>query len=362
VAAALARLGGRVYYRHGLVLAEEPFMDLRWITTAALAALAGCADRQDAERTADVDGSTPGAYTAPRTPWGDPDLRGMWPIDRLNGTPVQRPEAFGERRFLTDEEYAERVERLRGLNARYDQEIANNKMGIGHWAEMGEPNRLTSLIMEPANGRLPPLTAEGERRSATMTSSWSNIPFDRVADFNPLDRCITRGLPASMFPFMYNSGIEIMQSPGYVVIRLEIVHETRIVPLDGRPALDPAIRQWLGESRGRWEGTTLVIETTNFNGESPMLIVGPGAKPIPTSEQLRIVERLTRTAQDTIDYQLYVEDPVTLTAPWRAAFPLILDPAYRFFEYACHEDNSAIRNYIEASRYERAQQAAGAPR
>ena len=103
-------------------------------------------------------------------------------------------------------------------------------MGIGHWAEMGEPNRLTSLIMEPANGRVPPLTAEGERRSATMTSSWSDIPFDKVADFNALDRCITRGMPASMFPFMYNSGIEIMQAPGYVVIRLELVHETRIVP------------------------------------------------------------------------------------------------------------------------------------
>src|SRR6478609_6519080 len=118
-----------------------------------------------------------GAYAAPRTPWGDPDLQGMWPIDKLNGTPVQRPETFGDRRYLTDEEYAERVERLRSLNARYDDEIASNKMGNGHWAEMGRPNRLTSLIMEPANGRLPPLTAEGERRSATMTSSWSSIPF-----------------------------------------------------------------------------------------------------------------------------------------------------------------------------------------
>jgi hypothetical protein len=162
---------------------------------------------------------TSDGYAVPRTTWGDPDLQGMWPIDRLNGTPVQRPESFGERRLLTEEEYAERVERLRGLNARYDEEIATNKMGIGHWAEMGEPNRLTSLIVEPANGRVPPLTVEGERRSATMTSSWSAIPFDKVSDFNALDRCITRGLPASMFPFMYNSGIEIMQAPGYVVIQ-----------------------------------------------------------------------------------------------------------------------------------------------
>ena len=315
------------------------------------AALAGCG-REPAAGTAPA----AGAYAAPRTPWGDPDLQGMWPIDKLNGTPVQRSESFGDRRYLTDEEYAERVERLRGLNARYDDEIANNKMGSGHWAEMGRPNRLTSLIMEPANGRLPPLTAEGERRSATMTSSWSNIPFDKVSDFNALDRCITRGMPASMFPFMYNSGIEIMQAPGYVVIRLELVHETRVVPVDGRAPLSPDIAQWLGESRGRFEGETLVIETTNFNGESPMLIVGPGGTPIPTSRGLRIVERLTRTANDTIEYEIAVEDAEVLVAPWKAAFPLQRDDGYRMFEYACHEDNSAIRNFIETSRFERRQQ------
>jgi hypothetical protein len=219
---------------------------------------------------------------------------------------------------------------------------------------MGQPNRLTSLVVEPANGRLPPLTAEGERKSATMTSSWSAIPFDKVSDFNALDRCITRGMPASMFPFMYNSGIEIVQSPGYVVIRLELIHETRIIPVDGRPPLASEVRQWLGESRGHWEGETLVVETTNFNGESPMLIVGPGAKPIPTSTSLRITERLTRVAADTIDYELAVEDPVSLTRPWKAAFPWKLDPQYRFFEYGCHEDNTAVRNFIVTSRYERA--------
>ena len=302
-----------------------------------------------------------GGYAAPRTPWGDPDLQGMWPIDKLNGTPVQRPPELGDRRYLTDEEYAARVERLRGLNARYDEEIASNKMGIGHWAEMGQPNRLTSLIVEPTNGRLPALTAEGERLSATMTSSWSNIPFDKVSDFNALDRCITRGMPASMFPFMYNSGIEIMQAPGYVVIRLELVHETRVVPVDGRAPLAPEIVQWLGESRGRFEGDTLVIETTNFNGETPMLIVGPGGKPIPTSFEMRIVERLTRTADDTIDYEIAVEDTHVLTEPWKAAFPLQRDAAYRMFEYACHEDNSAIRNFIETSRFERRSGARAAP-
>ena len=189
------------------------------IGIAIVASLAACTGTDDAGEPVAVGasaatGAQATAWTPPRTPWGEPDLSGMWPIDKLNGTPVQRPATFGDRRELTDEELAERTERLRGLNARYDEEIANNKMGIGHWAEMGQPNRLTSLIVEPANGRVPPLTAAGEAKSATMTSSWSSIPFDRVSDFNPLDRCITRGLPASMFPFMYNSGIEIMQSPG----------------------------------------------------------------------------------------------------------------------------------------------------
>ncbi len=324
-------------------------MPLRKIYPALLAAtvLAGCS-AEESPPAASAD-----AYVVPRTAWDDPDLQGMWPIDKLNGTPVQRPEAFGERRYLTDAEYAERVDRLQGLNARYDQEVASRKMGIGHWAEMGQPNRLTSLIAEPANGRVPPLTAEGERRAATMTSSWSNIPFDEVSDFNPLDRCITRGLPASMFPFMYNSGIEIMQAPGYVVIRLELIHETRVVPLDGRAPLAPQIAQWLGSSRGRFDGDTLVIETGNFNGESPMLIVGPGGKPIPTSTQLHIVERLTRVGPDSLDYEIAVEDPVVLTRPWKAAFPIPRDDHYRFFEYACHEDNSAVRNFITASRFER---------
>jgi hypothetical protein len=328
------------------------------VTGAVLATALGlvaCGDRQAAPESA-AGGSAPAAGTHPRTPWGDPDLQGMWPLDYINGTPLQRPEAFGERRFLTDEEYAERAERLGGLNARYDQEIGTNKIGMGHWAEMGEPNRLTSLVVEPGNGRLPPLTEEGERISATMRSSWTEPPvFDSLADFNALDRCITRGLPASMFPFMYNSGIQILQAPGYVVIRLEIVHETRVIPLDGRPPLSSAVTQWLGDSRGHREGDTLVIETTNFNGDSPMIIVGPGSKPIPTSESLRIVERLTRTGEDALEYEISVEDPVTIAGSWKAAFPWHRDQDYEFFEYACHEDNHTIRDFITTSRYERAQ-------
>ena len=158
-----------------------------------------------------------------------------------------------------------------------------------------------------------------------------------------------------MFPFMYNSGIEILQAPGYVVIRLELIHETRIVPLDGRPRLSAGIRHWLGEPRGRWEGQTLVVETTNFNGRSPMMIVGPGGNPIPTSESLRVVERFTRVDADTIDYELAVDDPVVLTRPWKAAFPWRRNPGYYLYEYGCHEGNQAIFNALRNSRYLEAQ-------
>jgi hypothetical protein len=280
-------------------------------------------------------------WTHPRTPWGDPDLTGRWPITDLNGTPVQRPANLGERRLLTDDEYAQRVKQIESTRERT----------AGAWAEIGQPNRLTSLVVEPSSGRLPPLTAEGRRRAAVMTSSWSDMLFDRVDQFNALDRCITRGLPASMFPFMYNSGMEIVQAPGVVVLRLEMIHGTRIIPVDGRAPLSPALRHWMGESRGRWEGTTLVVETTNFNGRSPMMIVGPGGNSIPTSESLRIVERFTRATSDRLDYELSVEDPVVLAEPWKAAFPWTRDPGYYIFEYGCHEGNQAIVNALRNSRY-----------
>lgn len=315
---------------------------------AALSAVLASAALQTA--TAQQASSADPSWTSPLTPWGEPDLRGMWPIDHINQTPVQRPERYGAARYISDEEYAERVERLAEMAARYEQENASDRIGAGHWVESGDPNRLTSLIFAPANGRVPPLTEAGRAESATMTSSWDDIAFDRIDDFNALERCITRGLPASMFPFMYNSGIEIVQAPGYVAIRLELIHETRIIPTDGRPALAPEIKQWLGESRGLWDGNTLVVETTNFNGESPMLIVGPGGTKIPTSDALRTVERLTRVGPDTIDYEIRVEDPEVLTAPWTAGFPWQRDSEYRFFEYACHEDNEQLRYIIESSR------------
>jgi hypothetical protein len=152
-----------------------------------------------------------------------------------------------------------------------------------------------------------------------------------------------------MIPFPYNNGVRIFQSPGYVVIQLEIVHETRIIPLDGRPPPPSSMKTWLGASRGHFEGNTLVIDTTNFNGESPMTIVSSRATSVPTSPSLRMVERLTPTGPDTIQYEARVEDPDVLTAPWRMSFPWTRNDMYQFFEYACHEGNTVVANYIRAT-------------
>ena len=298
------------------------------------------------------------AWVQPKTPWGDPDIQGMWPVTHLNGTPLQRDPKYGTQRYLTEKEFAERNAALKKRGGLYNEEIETNKIGLGHWAEFGEAQRMTSLIIDPPNGRLPPLTAKGEAESKTMRSSWSDIVFDGLEDFNVLDRCITRGLPASMFPFMYNSGIQIFQSPGYVAIRLEIIHETRIIPVDGRAHLPGEVREWLGNSVGHWEGNTLVVETTNFTGEVPMTIVGPRSKPIPTSKQLKVVERFTRTGEKTMDYQVTVTDPVVMKGSWTAYEPWQRDPTYRIYEYACHEGNETIRDYITAFRAEAAKKKA----
>ncbi len=313
---------------------------------ALLAALPGAAQEE--------------GWVHPRTPWGDPDLRGMWPINHMTGVPLIRPEHFGTRNTLTDEEYRVREEQLRERNEGYDAEIQANRMGMGHWREAGQiPTRVASLIVDPPDGQFPELTELGKEISPTMGTSWFRDTWDRPEDFDVWDRCITRGLPASMFPMQYNNGIEIIQTPGYVVLRLEMVHEARIIPVDGTPPLDPAIRQWMGESRGRWEGNTLVVETTNFNGIPHMTNIGTTGSPrynTPTSEQLTLTERFTRISDEFLEYEITVNDPVMQTRPWTAAYTWRLNNDYVIFEYACHEGNEQLRNYIETSRYERAQQ------
>jgi hypothetical protein len=299
-------------------------------------------------------------WTPRKTPWGDPDLRGTWPLDTVGQTPFQRPAQYGTQAVLTDEQFAAAEKAAAKAAAGYDREEKAGKLGMAHWSERGQPSRQTSLIVEPANGRLPPMTDLGKQLAAGMKSSWSQKVFDDLSDFNSLDLCITRGLPASMTPFPYNNGVRIFQGPGYVAIQLEIVHETRIIPLDNRPALPTQMTTWLGSSRGHFEGNTLVIESTNFNGVAPMVIVGPTNQPVPTSRQLHITERLTPTGPDTLQYEARIEDPDVLTAPWKMSFPLTRNDGYKIYEYACHEGNEQVGNYIRATspRYAALRQAA----
>lgn len=302
-----------------------------------------------------------GAAAPKLTPWGEPDMRGTWPIDYLNGTPMQRTPEQGNRVFMTEAEYAERAKRIDALAQRYENEHSDDRLGQGHWVEMGEINRRTSLMVLPANGRMPEMTEEGKRRSAAMRSSWrKGQTFDRPEDFDSWDRCITRGMPASMMPMQYNNGIRIFQSPGLVAIQLEMIHETRLIPTDGSSArLPSAISNWMGESRGRWEnGNTLVVETANMRpGPSATNIVtsgSPAENDTPISTEATILERFTILGPDAISYEMTYTDPVVFTAPWGVQFDWKRADDYQFFEYACHEGNVQLRNYVNASRAERA--------
>ena len=294
-------------------------------------------------------------YVPPKTPWGEPDLQGMWPLNHLISTNLQRSANYGTRRFLTDEEFAAAQRSAQQSSERFQG-------GAIPTADARTASRLTSLISDPPDGRVPAFTPKGQELFEKLHGSYrprqenGRDIFDNINDFDTWDRCITRGMPVSMLTRNYNVGIRVMQSPGYVVILLEMAHEARVIPTDGRPNLDPAIKQYLGESRGHWESNTLVIETLNFNGKPAMTNSGvPGAPPLnPESENMRIVERLTRTGPESIDYKMTIEDPTVLVRPWTVEFPWQLDPKYDMYEYACHEGNTAVRNYIETNRYERA--------
>jgi len=307
----------------------------------------------------------PHTYKPKRTAWGDPDLRGTWPIDSLGGLPLQRTVEQGNRVFLNDEEYAVREKAMQRSREAAEKETKANKLGMGNWVEMTGAGRRTSLLIDPPNGRLPALTEEGKRRNAIGRSSWvKGQTYDWVDDFDSWDRCITRGMPASMLPFRYNNGIQIFQAPGYVVISLEMIHDARIIPLDGRGAPPANVTNWMGESRGHWEGNTLVIETSNIRpGAAPLNMATIGAPPnntIPMSPKAHVVERLTPTGPDSIIYEMTYSDPEIWTAPWTVRLNWERNEKYGMFEYACHEGDVQIRNYITASRAQRAKDEAAA--
>jgi hypothetical protein len=303
--------------------------------------------------------AVPRDFRPAMTAWGEPDLRGTWPVDHLNFTPLQRPPEQAGRYFLNDEEYAARQAMLAQRGAAYDKEIKDETIGMGHWVEPGTANRRTSFVIDPPDGRLPPLTEEGKRRAALKRSSYiAGQTYDSPADFDIWDRCISRGLPASMFPFNYNNGMRIFQAPGMVAIQMEMVHETRIIPTDGRPGVPVQMQNWMGESRGHWEdGNTLVVETTRFSPQSSPVNVGTWGSPpgnnTPQSTEAALVERFTMTGRDTIVYQATYSDPVVFTAPWTVRLDWQRNDDYKLFEYACHEGNVQLRGYITSSRAER---------
>ena len=292
------------------------------------------------------------AQSMPRTPWGDPDLQGIWPSGQLITVPFERPAALGTRALLSDQEYAQRVAEVEQQAKEDATEFSTGGGGSvtppSHWLESGRASRQASLIVDPPDGRLPPMTDEGKRRAAAWPSTNPAVPYARAQDFNIYDRCVTRGVLGSTFPNIYSSGIEIHQAPGQVVLRYEMIHETRIIPLDGRPHVGSAIRSYMGDARGRWEGQTLVVESTNFNGRTGSL--GRNGNGNPTSEALKLVERFTRRDVETLEYSVTVTDPSTWTRPWTVTFSMKRDAEYVMYEYACHEGNYAIRNILSAFR------------
>ena len=293
------------------------------------------------------------AQRVARTPWGDPDLQGAWPSGQMINVPFERPAEFGTRSVLTDKEFAQRIASLQQQADADAQEFSTPGAAAtinppSHWLEAGRASRQASLIVDPPDGRLPPMTDDGARRAKAWPSTNPSVGYARAQDFNIYDRCITRGVLGSTFPNIYSSGIEILQAPGLVVIRYEMIHETRIVPLDGRPHVASTIRSYMGDPRGRWEGNTLVVVTRNFNGRTGSLARNGNGNP--TSESLELVERFTRRDADTLEYTVTVSDPRTWTKPWTVMLTLARDPEYVMYEYACHEGNYAIANILRGFR------------
>ena len=301
-------------------------------------------------------------YTPPKTPWGDPDLQGVWPGNM--GVPMQRPESFGTRTTLTDEEFAQREAQAQKQRQADAQEFAGSdtRIGIGppsYWTERGKPTRQTSLIIDPPNGRLPALTPE-EQKLRKEVRGGKGFPGEWRGEANSYDdlniyyRCITRGVLGSIIPVVYNNGNQIVQSPGYVVLRNEMIHEARVIPVDGRPHASPAIRMYMGDPRGHWESNTLVVETTNFTDQDAIGSNGAGypGDPGHHSADLKLIERFTRVAADTINYEATIDDPKTWTKPWTIRIELKKSDDYQFLEYACHEGNYAMGDILRGARAE----------
>tara|TARA_Y100000588_G_C14232044_1_gene915690 strand:- start:932 stop:1912 length:981 start_codon:yes stop_codon:yes gene_type:complete len=283
------------------------------------------------------------------TPWGDPDLRGIW--TNTTSTPFERPSEFGEREFLTDEEFAQKQQEAK-QQERDAIEGEQTKVASGpeHWYEhLGKTSNRTSHVIDPPNGKVPALTAEAQQRpvKGTMHREY----FESWEDLSAWDRCITRSVPGSMLPSFYNNNYQILQTPDFVVIFYEMIHDIRFIALNNQPRLPENLRQWMGDSRGHWEGNTLVVEVLNFTNQTPLHPVRGEASKVNHSQNLKVIERFTRINKETIDYRFTVDDPSTFMQPWSAAIPMTTNDAPdAMFEYACHEGNHALGHILSASR------------
>jgi len=327
----------------------------RTALSMVLVATGSLASSTSLAQTATQAASSPQPYSVPRTSWGHPDLQGVW--DYRTITPMERRPELGDRAFYTEEEVAQ----LEGRAARRMDKPPDESTPVGlvHAEYLTDPGRFldesrrTSLIIDPPNGRMPPLTAEAEKRQAEARAAGAPARpggrADSYTDRPLLERCITRASAGAPLPTLYNNNIRIAQAPDSVAIVNEMVHETRLVMLDGSPLSN--VRSYLGESRGRWEGDTLVVETRNFNGKAPYRGAG---------SNLVVTERYTRVAPDKIDFKVTFQDDTQWTQPWTAAYSMRTAEG-ELYEYACHEGNYGLRNILENARDEE-RKAAGASR
>jgi hypothetical protein len=292
-------------------------------------------------------------FVTPRTPWGDPDLQGDYTNKYEQGTPFERPEEFDGRRIedVKGDELAELIKE-RGvqviLNAPFSGDpLAGNFGGAPAFYDQYEAHKGSRpwFVIDPPDGKIPPLTPAGRQRIAARAQSRRGRgASDSWEDHSLYDRCITRGLPGSMMPSNYGNSYTIVQAPGVVAIRYEMIHETRVIPLDARPHIGARLQLYMGDARGRWDGDTLVVETTNFRDEAVYRDANP--------RTLRLVERFRRAALDKMEWSVTVSDPDTWTRPWTFSMPLTMNPVERVMEYACHEGNRALANMLSAARAE----------
>lgn len=292
-----------------------------------------------------------------RTPWGDPDLQGIW--NDATSTPLQRPGALAEKDVLGDEEAAE-FQARNAYELTRDRRDGGNEVDVNrayneHWMDARRlkitADHRTSLIVDPADGRIPPLvplSPERQRARAAQAEAAQRFAAGMPSNFLDMSlpvRCIIRTDSPPYLPTIYNNDFHIFQAPGYVAIAPEMIHSARIIPLDGRPHLPTNLKQWLGDTRGRWDGDTLVVETTNFRTDDGVVFQGANAA------TFRITERFTRVDADTLNYEFTVEDPMTWTRPWTARIPWTkIDPDEQMYEYACHEDNYDIVHFLSGAR------------